>query len=92
MDIFIGAEGGDLSGEITIRIGKDIAFGADEDYIVKTITINIPEGRRTHITLTFVPNQRSGGTFRGLFVQIDLISWGETWTMPSSYPPRLRIS
>ncbi|MDJ0269546.1 MAG: hypothetical protein NXY59_03170 [Aigarchaeota archaeon] len=72
--IFIRAEGGDLSGEITIRIRRDIALGADEDYIVKTVTINVPEGRRAHITLTFIPNQRSGGTFRGLFLQIDLTS------------------
>ena len=56
------------------------------------ITMNVPEGGRVNITLAFVPNQRSVVTFRGLFVQIDLISWGEAWAMPSSYPPRLRIS
>jgi len=40
-------------------------------------------------TVTFTPNEPSSISLRGYFIKVE----GDlSWTMPNTYPPRLRVS
>ncbi|MEM1989243.1 MAG: LEA type 2 family protein [Candidatus Bathyarchaeia archaeon] len=87
----ITAVGGRAQGTITLRIRKDLALLPDEDYKVQSFSIDLPEGQSIELTVTFVALEKSSLTFRGYFMQVDFTSWGTSWTMESSYPPRLEV-
>ena len=90
--IKIKAEGGNVEGTVTIRIRKDIALLPDEDYKVQSFHISLSKDQVIELTVTFTASEKSGLTFRGYFIQIDFNSWGTTWTMRNSYPPRLKVN
>lgn len=89
--VVIQASGGDVEGTIRVKIRKDIAFAPDEDFDEKVFAIKLEEGQTLELVIEFRPNQRSGTLFRGLFIEVDMITWNQQWTMADSYPPRLRI-
>lgn len=88
----IKALGGSVQGTITVRVRKDIAFLPDEDHKVKSFSITLIQDQVIDFTVIFTASEKSGLTFRGYFIQIDFNSWDTTWTMESSYPPRLKVN
>ncbi len=89
--VTIQASGGNVEGIIRVKIRKDIAFAPDEDFVEKVFEVRLGEGQTVELVIEFRPNQRSGTFFRGLFIEVELITWNQHWTMPDEYPPRLRI-
>lgn len=92
INIEIIAEGGPISGTLSVRIRKDIPFLPDEDYVVQSFTLSLNEGQSGIATVSFTAVQQSGFTFRGYFIQVDFDSWGTSWTMTDAYPPRLQVN
>lgn len=91
-NVRISAVDGQISGVVTIRIRKDIALLPDEDYVIKSYNINLVKDQSIDIPVSFVAAEKTGFTFRGYFVHIDLASWSTSWDMENSYPPRLKIN
>ena len=82
-------------GSIVVKIRKDISFWPDSDYHIQTIPVNIRGGETEDLTVSFIPDQASGGGFRGLkgyFIEVDFQVSGTSWTMENSYPPRLTVT
>ena len=91
-NVRIKADRGAIQGQVTIRIRKDIALWPDEDHKVQSFAVSLLKDQVIDLVVTFVAEEKSGGSFRGYFVQVDFDSWGTTWTMESSYPPRLEVT
>lgn len=91
-NVRIKADGGAVQGQITIRIRKDIALWPDEDHKVHSFAVSLLKDQVIDLVVTFAAEEKSGGSFRGYFAQVDFDSWGTTWTMESSYPPRLEVT
>jgi len=89
--VVITAVGGSVEGDITIKVKKDRVATEDTDFIVRSFHIALQEGQSMDYAISFIPDQKSSVTFRGLFIHVDLLSWRTNWTMPSSYPPRLKV-
>lgn len=82
-------------GSIVVKIKKDISLWTDSDYHVQTFPVNIRGGDTEDLTVSFMPDQASGGGFRGLkgyFIEVDFQASGTTWTMENTYPPRLTVT
>ena len=90
--VVIKALDGRLDGAVRVRVRKDITMLPDEDYEVKTFDISVGTGQTIELKVSFSPDKASGLTLRGYFIQVDLITWDDTWTMSDSYPPRLKVS
>ncbi len=88
----IKAYGGGISGMVTVRIRKDKALLPDEDYVYDSFPITLGEDQTTTVVMSFTASDKSGFTFRGYFIQVDLDSWDTIWTMESEYPPRLSVN
>jgi len=89
--VVIKAIGGAVEGELTIRVRKDRVAVGDIDHTSRSFHISLAEGQSVELSLSFTADQKSSLTFRGFFIQVDLTSWSTSWTMPSSYPPRLKV-
>jgi len=79
-------------GSIVVKIRKDIRFWPDSDYQTSTVPVNLKGGEEKEITLIFTPDEVSGGSLRGYFLEIEFRATRTTWTMENSYPPRLRVT
>lgn len=90
--VTIRAVGVPLEGYVTVRIRKDIVLLPDTDFLVQTFQISVRSGEETDISLTFYPDELSGGSLRGYFMEVVLTTWNKEWTMESIYPPRLKVS
>jgi LEA14-like dessication related protein len=90
--VLIKAEGGALDGDVTVHVRKDLALSPDEDYVVQSFSLSLSKDETVEFTITFTASDKSGLTFRGYFIQVDLQPWDNTWTMGSSYPPRLKVN
>ena len=90
--IRIASSGGRSDGIVTVHIRKDIALFSDEDLVVNSYQIDLGENEYGDIEVSFVASDKSGFSFRGYFIQVDFDSWGDDWTMESSYPPRLKVN
>jgi len=78
-------------GSIVVKIRKDIAWWPDSDYQVTTVPVSLRAGESKEIEVAFTPDERSGSRLRGYFIEIAFQLTGTSWTMESSYPPRLRV-
>jgi len=87
----VRAVGGSVDGELTVRVKKDWVAAGDTDYMIGSTRISLQEGQVMELWIQFVPDQKSSLTFRGFFIHVDLSTWGTSWTMPTGYPPRLRV-
>ena len=86
--IILEASQSSVQGSIRVKIRRDIALFPDEDYLVRDYSVSLDRGASRDIVVTFSPDEASGISFRGYFVEIE----GETsWTMESTYPPRLSV-
>ena len=90
--VLIKAEGGTLNGNATVHVRKDLALLPDQDYVVQSFFLSLSKDDTVEFTVTFTASDKSGLTFRGYFVQVDLQPWNSIWTMASSYPPRLGVT
>lgn len=81
-------------GSIVVKIRKDVRYWSDNDYHIQTFPVNLSGGETEELAVSFMPDQASGGGFRGLngyFIQVDFQATGTTWTMENTYPPRLTV-
>lgn len=78
-------------GSITVKIKKDIRFWPDSDYHITTIPVDLGGGEERMMKIGFTPDEATGGSLRGYFMEIEFQSTRTTWTMENSYPPRLKI-
>jgi len=81
----------EYSGPIMVRIRKDIALWPDSDYHISTIPVSLKGGEEKEIEITFTPDEASGGSLRGYFIEIEFRVARTTWVMENSYPPRLKV-
>jgi len=79
-------------GSMVLKIRKDVAFWPDSDYSTKTVPVNLKGDQVTELEFVFIPDQVSGGAFRGYFVEIDFQALHTNWVMENSYPPRLTVN
>jgi len=82
---------GEYVGSIVVKVRKDIALWFDKDYVISTTPATLNGGQTLEIKLNFVPDQASGGSLRGYFVEVEFSVTKATWTMENSYPPRLTV-
>jgi len=90
--VCIKASGGYLEGTVTVRVRKDLVLLPDEDYKTQNYEISLAEDEKTELIISFMASETTSLFFRGYFIQVDFVTWGTSWTMPNSYPPRLRVS
>jgi len=81
----------EYEGSIVVKVRKDIALWFDKDYAISTTPVRLTNGQRSEIKLNFVPDQASGGSLRGYFIEVEFSATKTTWTMENSYPPRLKV-
>jgi len=79
-------------GSIVVKIRKDVALWVDSDYHISTVPTNIKGGDEKEIMVAFTPDEASGGSLRGYFVEIEFRATRTSWTMENSYPPRLKVT
>lgn len=79
-------------GSIVVKIRKDIAFWPDSDYHVSTVPVNLVGGEGKELKVAFTPDETSGGSLRGYFIEVEFRATRTTWVMENSYPPRLRVT
>jgi len=79
-------------GSIVVKIRKDVSLWFDSDYSLKTVPANLRGGQETEFILEFVPDEASGGSLRGYFVEVEFSETHTSWVMESSYPPRLKVT
>jgi len=89
--VVVSAVGGATEGEVTIKIRKDWVASPDTDFTYGTTRVSLREGESMVLAISFKPDQKSSLTFRGFFIHVDLTVWRTSWTMPTGYPPRLRV-
>ena len=79
-------------GSIVVKIRKDIRWWPDSDYQVSTVPVSLKSGEEKETTLSFTPDEVSGGSLRGYFIEIEFRATRTTWVMENSYPPRLKVT
>jgi len=78
-------------GLVVVKIRKDVALWPDSDYQVLSVPISLVSGQVKEVELAFIPDNPSGGSLRGYFVEIDLKATNSKWVMEATYPPRLKV-
>lgn len=91
-NVRIKAVEGSVSGTVFVHIKKDMILLPDDDHVIETFSINLIEGENFDLKVDFTAAEKSGMTFRGYFMQVDLVTWNDSWTMESAYPPRLKVN
>ena len=86
--VVLKAVGGEVDGYVEVKIKKDRALQPDVDYYAEQFTLKLAEGESTHLVVTFIPDEASSKTLRGYFIELE---GAISWTMPSEYPPRLKV-
>jgi len=83
---------GKYEGSIVVKIRKDISLWFDSDHSITTVPANLRGGQEIELELMFVPDEASGGSLRGYFVEVEFSATHTSWVMESSYPPRLNVT
>lgn len=87
----IEVTGREMTFTISILIKKDIAYLPDKVYTQGSITLTLKPGEKKEVRMYFTPDEVSSTTMRGYFIEVWIDS-EKVYTMPSSYPPRLKVS
>ena len=82
---------GEYEGSIVVKVRKDIALWFDRDYAISTTPVSLVDGQKVEIKLYFIPDEASGGSLRGYFIEVEFSATKTTWTMENAYPPRLTV-
>ncbi len=86
--IIIRALDARVEDRITISIRKDIPLWIDTDVSSTDFIVSLERGESKEFVLSFIPDESSGLTLRGYFVEIEGFT---SWTMPNDYPPRFTV-
>lgn len=89
--IVIKAVGGAIAGNITFRVIGDIPFWPDSQVLYETAYIDLEANEQIDLYITFTASTRTSISFNGYHMDANFVSWGTTWTMTNSYPPRLSV-
>jgi len=90
--VLVRATGGSVDGNAVMKVRKDRVASPDSDHATGNIRIQLGKDQAVELILSFVADEKSSLTFRGFFIEVDFPSWGNRWTMPGEYPPRLRVA
>src|SRR3990170_983864 len=66
-------------GSIVVTVKKDIRWWLDRNYQVSTIPVNLRGGEEKEIKIAFTPDEASGGSMRGYFIEIEFQATRTTW-------------
>jgi len=87
--IIVKANNAAVEDTITVKIRKDLSILPDRDVEIETFVVSLDKDESKEYTLKFTPDEVSGGSLRGYFIEIE----GDlSWTMPNAYPPRLIVT
>jgi len=87
--IIVKANNAAVDGTIKVKIRKDLSLLPDRDVKIETFVVSLDKDESKEYTIKFTPDEVSGGSLCGYFIEIE----GDlSWTMPSTYPPRLRVN
>jgi hypothetical protein len=78
-------------GSVIVKVRKDISWWFDKDYAVSTVPVDLRGDVERQLTLEFVPDEASGGSLRGYFIEVEFSAATASWSMDSAYPPRLQV-
>ena len=78
-------------GSVVVKVRKDVSWWFDSDYAVATVPVDLRGGVEKELKVEFVPDEASGGSLRGYFVEVEFSATGTSWTMDAGYPPRLQV-
>ena len=79
-------------GSIVVKVRKDVSWWFDKDYSVATVPVEmVGGGEAAQLKVEFVPDEASGGSLRGYFIEVEFSVVGASWSMDGGYPPRLEV-
>jgi hypothetical protein len=78
-------------GSVLVKVRKDVSWWFDSDYSVATVPVDMVGDGEAQLKVEFVPDEASGGSLRGYFVEVEFSATGTSWTMDAGYPPRLEV-
>lgn len=81
----------EFSGEIIIKIKRDLRFWPDSELTRQTFSVSMASDSVREFTLEFHPDSVSQGQLRGYYVELDFPFGYGRWTMENTYPPRLSV-
>lgn len=90
-NVIVRAEGESISGNVIVKVRKDIVLAPDKDYFYSSFAISLRDSESTCLTLTWIPDEASEGSLRGYHLEVSLND-DTIWTMDDAYPPRLSVS
>ena len=79
-------------GAVVVKVRKDVQWWFDKDYVLATVPVDLRGGVEKEFKVEFTPDEASGGSLRGYFVEVEFSATGTTWTMDAGYPPRLQVT
>jgi len=85
------ATGTEFSGEIVIKIKRDLRFWPDSELTRQTFSVSMAPDSVREFTMEFYPDRTSQGQVRGYYVEVDFPFGHGRWTMENTYPPRLNV-
>jgi len=88
--VVLKANSAGVSDHIIMKVRKDISYAADIDFVNRSFSFLILEGETEDCVISFYPDEESGFTFRGYFIEV-FFSDDISWLMDKLYPPRLKI-
>jgi len=83
---------GKYNGPIRVRIRRDAALRPEKDLCAANVPVNLVEGKKKELELSFIPDKPSSNSLRGYFIEVDFSATKTKWVMENSYPPRLRVT
>jgi hypothetical protein len=78
-------------GSVVVKVRKDVSWWFDSDYAVATVPVDMVGDGEAQLKVEFVPDEASGGSLRGYFIEVEFSATGTSWTMDAGYPPRLEV-
>ena len=88
--VILTANSAGVSDYIIMKVRKDIAYASDIDLAMQSFPFLIFKNETEDCVISFYPDEASGFTFRGYFIQI-FFSDDTSWLMDTLYPPRLKV-
>ena len=88
--VVLRANSAGVSDDIIMKVRKDIAYASDIDFVMHSFSFLIFEGETEDCVISFYPDEVSGFSFRGYFIEV-FFSDDTRWLMDTLYPPRLKI-
>jgi len=88
--VVLRANSAGVSDYIIMKVRKDIAYASDVDLVMQSFSFLVFEGETEDCVISFYPDEVSGFSFRGYFLEV-FFSDDTSWLMDKLYPPRLIV-